>query len=429
MTTGNKKNGSPSRGGDIEPSAKAMANAQQRRAEALAKDVQKLLAKHPERADKRADVLRALLSIDDHGEAAQAAMLALAATQTPAPRRPWNETVRAAFDVMHARADGRQRPIRTPWAGVDAKIAGGWWPGLYTLASATGAGKTQWALQSAIHVARSFVREHEEHVEECARQGLPPPEGPERVAYIALELGDVELVARMLGLMAAEAGVTAEELGARHPIKWSSLYFGKVPRALHGIADRFGAELESLPLHVETADAIGWSYMDLRALAKEYRPRFLVLDYSQLVSPPAENRREELRTTIGNVAKVARDLARKQGMTVLALSSTSRANYGAVDGASPEPDGGGGKKNAALPLGEGDAARLIGLGKESGEIEFTADVVLALARERNNDPAAERPMWLAIAKGRGFPTGWVKMRFDGSRFTEDTDAEPKGWKA
>jgi replicative DNA helicase len=424
-----KKDGSPSRGGDIELSAKAIANAQLRRADRLAKDLQKLLSEHPGRADKRADVLRALLSADDPGEAAQTAIRALETTRTAEPRRAWSETVRAAFDVMHARADGRQRPIRTPWASLDSKLAGGWWPGLYTLASATGAGKTQWALQCAIHVARSFIREHQEQMEECARHGLPPPEGPERVAYIALELGDVELVARMLGLMAADAGVTAEELGARHPIRWSSLYFGKVPKALHGIADRFGAELESLPLHVETADAIGWSYMDLRAIALDYQPRFLVLDYSQLVSPPAENRREELRQTIGNVAKVARDLARKRGMTILALSSTSRANYGTVDGASHDPDAGGGKKNAAPPLGEGDAARLIGLGKESGEIEFTADVVLALARERNSDPTAERPMWLAIAKGRGFPTGWVKMRFDGSRFTEDTENEPKGWNA
>lgn len=233
----------------------------------------------------------------------------------------------------------------------------------------------------------------------------------------------------MLGIMAAEAGVRPEDVGAKYPIRWSSLYFGKVPlETLVALHDRFGPELAALPIHVETADAIGWSYLHLRALAEQYRPRFLVLDYSQLVSPAPGKRREELRETIGNVAKVARDMARRQGLTVLALSSTARSNYGAVDGASTEPDdaSGSGKKSAkALPLGEGDAARLISLGKESGEIEFTADVVLALARARDQqEEGAERVMWLAIAKGRGHGTGWVKMLFDGSHFREP-EGEPQ----
>jgi replicative DNA helicase len=435
MTKG--KRPSPGEVSDVQVSDEAREAAELRAKERRAAQLTDLITRGTDRLDpERAMVVRAVLSEADVGDAARAAAKALDVLQAKAeaskPRPSWAETVKGAFATMGRRSQGLERPIPTPWPSVTAKIAGGWWPGLYTLASATGTGKTQWAIASAIGAARWFVKQHEEEAEERKRQGLPPPEnGPERVAYVALELGDVELVARMLGIMAAEAGIKPEDVGARHPIRWSSLFFGKVPLAtLVALEERFGAELAALPLHVETADAIGWSYLDLRALAERYRPRFLVLDYSQLVSPAPGKRREELRETIGNVAKVARDMARRQGLTVLALSSTARSNYGAVDGASAEPDEANGKKSKGVALGEGDAARLIGLGKESGEIEFTADVVLALARPRDQpEDGDERVMWLAIAKGRGHGTGWVKMLFDGSRYRdpEAQDRPPEEW--
>jgi replicative DNA helicase len=420
---------------DVQVSDEARKAAEHRAREQRAARLADFLTRGAARLDpERELVIRALLSEADPGEAARTAGKALDAMQAKADaaKSPptWPETVRKALHTMARRSQGLERPIPTPWPGVNEKIAGGWWPGLYTLASATGTGKTQWAIASAIGAARWFVREHEEEAEERKRQGLPPPEnGPQRVAYVALELGAVELVARMLGIMAAEAGVKPEEVGAKYPIRWSSLFFGKVPlETLVALEKLFGRELAALPLHVETADAIGWSYLDLRALAERHHPRFLVLDYTQLVSPAPGKRREELRETIGNVAKVARDMARRQGLTVLALSSTARSNYGAVDGASAEPDDGGGKKSKSLALGEGDAARLTSLGKESGEIEFTADVVLALARSREQqEQGDDRVTWLAIAKGRGHGTGWVKMLFDGSRYCEPQRDEQAGW--
>jgi hypothetical protein len=63
---------------------------------------------------------------------------------------------------------------------------------------------------------------------------------------------------------------------------------------------------------------------------------------------------------------------------------------------------------------------LADLGKESGDLEFTVDCALVLAREPFDEgrSASERATWLAVAKGRGFPTGWAKMRFDGNRFED-----------
>ena len=362
----------------------------------------------------------------------------------PAPPKPltFPERVTSAIAVMRRRSTGEEWATPTPWGSVNLAMRGGFWPGLYTLTSASGMGKTQWAIECALHAAETYARA----ALEASRPGAPVV--PDRVAYIALELGDVDLVARFLGLMAAneperlicegkpeyQARAEMRDAGLEG-LRWSDLFFGVDPhtaapaparrRVLEEVTRRFSERLAALPIHVETADAIGWSYRNLQEIVREQRPRLVVLDYSQLVAAPPETR-EELRQTIGNVAKVARDLARQPGgPAILALSSTARANYGSVDGTDGKAPG----------LGHGaDPSRLIGLGKESGELEFTADAVLALAREpipeniaKDPDPAArraflrERSTWLAIAKGRGFPPGWVEMIFDGSRFSEKLD--------
>src|SRR6185295_16153884 len=110
-------------------------------------------------------------------------------------------------------------------------------------------------------------------------------------------------------------------------------------------------------------------------------PAFVVLDYTQLAHAPP-GRREELRETIGNVAKVARSLAQK-GIAVLALSSTARTNYDRVNG---KPDAAANTKPKGRPpiepgKNDVDAAEYIDLGKDAGELEFTADVVMALVRD------------------------------------------------
>lgn len=333
-------------------------------------------------------------------------------SMTKAGPRPIGELAASAFDVMFRRASKKDRPIATPWPAVNVAMRGGFWPGLYTLTSASGMGKTQWALQCALGAARDFAENARIAREELKRQGLPEDQVVEdRVIYVALELGDVDLVARVLGLMAGTM--------------WSDFFFGKNAHSLTNAVAQHQHEMQKLPLHVEIADAIGWTYLDLLALAEKHRPKLLVLDYAQLVSAPPL-KREELRHTIGAVAKVGRDVARRFGVAVLVLCSTARINYGHVDGASASHDDKEkGSKNKAPPLGDGDAARLIGLGKESGELEFTADCVLALARERTSQDVDERRTWLAIAKGRGFPTGWIALKWDGSMYLEAEDQPSK----
>ena len=301
-----------------------------------------------------------------------------------------------AWERLLARGRGEERPIPTPWPVVDQALSGGIWPGLHVLVGGTGTGKSQWALQLALH---------------AALQGTP-------VLYIGLELGRVDLAARLLGLISHR--------------RWSRLYLGRDGQGrtttdeLDQVADRHTADIERLekaPIYLEVCPPMGWSYTELhrKALAlrelhpelagrRGSKPMLLVLDFLQLVGSP-EGGNEDLRERIGRAAYAGRAVARDLDAAVLLLSSTSRANYGALtvnDAGKREP-----------------AAALVGLGKESGEVEYAADSVLVFVRRKTEGP---RKVWsqvdVAVAKARApseallAADGWLELEFNGGRFRE-----------
>lgn len=312
--------------------------------------------------------------------------------------------VDAALARMEARASGKERPIALPWKPLNDALAGGLWPGLHVLVGNTGSGKSQLALQIAV---------------EAARNDVP-------VLYVGLELGKVDLVARLLGLMTRR--------------KWSRLYLGSGgPSELGELRDRHPevfVELGRMPFHLDVCPPMGWSYGELtrkaQALRERYperrgddgqpiagsRPMLVVLDFLQLVGSPPEAR-EDLRERIGRAAYAARAVARDLDAAVILVSSTARDNYARVDG---DKDGAKGPG-----LGEGNPARLVGLGKESGEVEYAADSVMVLCRDLGQSAQKEgddawSTLWLAIAKTRArgespeAQKGWVELRFNGGRF-------------
>ena len=298
-----------------------------------------------------------------------------------------------AVAQMLRRAMGEERPVPLPWNDLSGKMNGGLWPGCHVLVGNTGTGKSQFAIQAMLH---------------AAREGVP-------CLYIGLELDRTSLVARLLGLI----GDT----------EWSALYLGtvsldhKTAPTIGGClmeADRNIEELASLPIHLAEGDAFGWSYDRLEksaeALKASYpkaKTMFVVLDYLQLVGSPEGVFGQPIRERIGCASYAAREVAKKHNAAVLLLSSTARQNYDLVGGHTP------GKEK---PAWEGPAGRMVGLGKESGEVEFSADSVLALIREPWTD--GKRPtnglttMHLAIAKQRVGRTSWTELKFDGASFTE-----------
>lgn len=286
----------------------------------------------------------------------------------------------AATARMFDRAEGRERPLILPWPETNDALGGGLWPGLHVLVGNTGSGKSQWSLQVALHAARS--------------REVP-------VLYLGLELGQTDLVARLLGLISRQ--------------RWSDLYLGtseaRLRKAVH-----FGSELPALPFYLDVASPMGWDYSALYERAKAMRhlhpkgPLLIVLDYLQLVA--GEGR--DLRERIGRASYQARAAARDFDAVVLLLSSTARENYAGLSG----EDG--------QTLGEGSTARFVGLGKEAGEIEYAADSVLVLAAEPLKDEEKRPPVrrvFLAIAKVRAGRPGWVTLAFNGNRFFSRSQQE------
>jgi hypothetical protein len=236
---------------------------------------------------------------------------------------------------------------------------------------------------------------------------------------VALELGSAEIAARLLA-------ITMAEKEGRAPM-WSDLYLGKDAEGARRAREQYAEDLVGLPLRIEEADAGKWTAADLShrvgALRRSFDPAFstrfdrdplVILDYLQLVGP--EEERQDLRECIRTAAIKARNVAR-HGATVLLLSSVSRENAKLLR----PPTGKDADK--VEPLGTGDPSRLVGLGKESGEIEFSADTVLSLGTEAFNPRGTT--CHLAAAKVRAGLPAWVRLTFNGSSFSEAAGAAPQ----
>lgn len=300
-----------------------------------------------------------------------------------------------AFARMRRRQSGEERPIPLPWPTLAAPLGGGLWPGLHIFVGNTASGKTQWCLQTALH---------------AARQGTP-------VLYVALEAGNVEYVARCLGLLANQL--------------WSPLYHGRHDGLARLITTHTPA-LEALDVHVLFGPPHGWHAGELAKAAQALRttypepapgqkPLLVILDFLQIIGTEP-GQRQELRERIGQAAYVGRAVAREQNAAVVLASSTSRENYLRLTGRRL------GKKGVEKDekLGEGDPIRFVGLGKESGEIEYAADSVIVLTQEPWADktpPPGGTVCHLALAKVRDGKPDWVELRFDGRAFTEPKPEE------
>jgi replicative DNA helicase len=268
------------------------------------------------------------------------------------------EDLDAMVETFWARREAREGPVATPWNAVNHVLGGGLWPGMYVLVGGTGAGKTQWAVQVATHAAQHGAR----------------------VLYLALELSRQDLAARVVGALAG--------------VPWSGLLRGRLDDdALQRVHDAI-VTARTLSLHTECGVPFGYGADTLAARAWSLRPTLVVLDYLQLCSGRAG---EEPRTAVGRVSYVARTIARDLGATVLVLSSTARANYAELVNDPAK-----------------DPADLVGLGKESGEIEYAADGVLVLAR--HTEQAGRRV--LVVSKNRHGPVARAELVFTGTAFHE-----------
>jgi hypothetical protein len=322
-----------------------------------------------------------------------------AANAPPRVLRTLDELLEPALDRAERRAVGKEKPIPLPWPSVAEHFGGGLWPGVHFLVAGTGVGKTVLALQVTLH---------------AARQGFP-------ALYIGLELEATQIALRLVGEQAS--------------VPWSLLYLGKAGPAHIARAREAMPALRGLPLHVEFGRPQGWPVSELGRLADAMRAKYpaadgpgsrpflVVLDFLQIVGAEEEGRTPELRERIGRAAYFARDVASRLEAIVFVICSTARDKYALLADAC---------KAAGLEWDEDDAGRptnrgvanpdaVVGLGKESGEIESSGDSVSVLARVPGTRKGAAQDMLFVTAKGRATGGRWSPLHFTGWSYREADD--------
>lgn len=314
------------------------------------------------------------------------------------------EVLPEAFDLMDARATGKEKPIETPWADFNEQLpGGGYWPGAHVLVAGTGFGKTTATKQIALHAA--------------VVQKVP-------CGIAGLEIDPIQGALRLAGELAKES--------------WSKAWAGELKdaRPRQKMRDT-EAQLQDLPIYLESGAANGWPVSELRKFAERLReahpdgPLLIVVDFLQLIGPEPGVGRQELRERIGRAAYEARMIAVDLKATVLLISSVARESYSKVSGweilkeAGVDIDEAEGEKTV-LDRFIRSPDQLVGLGKESGEIEFAADTVtvgISLPRPKKpkgkNAIELKRQVVIAVAKLRFGSTGWCSLLFNGFRFEND----------
>lgn len=232
--------------------------------------------------------------------------------------------------------------------------------GLYLLAGGPGMGKTTLAMQIATAVAKSYS-----------------------VLYVTFENSPSNLV---LKTVTSQAEVSAQQVQRG----WADL------KALHKAANNWLPIAENIAF-IEGNSKLTLTQVRTRALQAMYKNKFakclIIVDYLQLWAKASNEFRNlgSVRERVEALGSGLREIAMRLNSPVLALASQNRS----------EGSYGGGKGKAAL-----DSL------KESGDLEYAADVVMFLtgSDERSVFPPA-RAVDLTVAKNRDGELGYIPLIF------------------
>lgn len=308
------------------------------------------------------------------------------------------DTLESSIARAQRRADGHEKPIPLPFPILAPHFGGGLWPGLHTINANTGVGKTAIALQLGAHAAKA---------------GVP-------VVYVGLELPRFDVDLR---LIAGQAN-----------IPWSSLWRGDAGAGYMDRAREAIAALRDLPFHVVDAPPHGLSPSTLlshfEAMRAGYpetdgpgsRPVLAIVDFLQLIGDEPD-RPQELRVRIGAAAYALKHAATNLGFVVVPISSVARERYKlpteirSVAGIAWDEDADGCPINRRML----NPDAIVGIGKESGELEFSADTVSALVKVPETQDRSGVDVIFATAKGRATGATWSPLHFTGHRYEECSD--------
>ncbi len=246
--------------------------------------------------------------------------------------------------------------VPSGWADLD-DLTNGFQPtDLVILAARPAMGKTALALNIALNAAG----------------------GGSTVAVFSLEMGDEQLVMRLLSMLSR---VDLRDLRRGHldDRDWDSIY---------AVQDT----LSQLPLFID--DTPGLSPTSLRAncrrLKREHGLDLVVVDYLQLMQ--SSKRTDSREQEISDISRNLKILAKELEIPVIALSQLNRKVEERTD-----------KRPKLSDL------------RESGAIEQDADMILFLYRDdvyKDKHAEPDNKAEVIIGKHRNGPTGQIMLRFD-----------------
>ena len=264
-----------------------------------------------------------------------------------------------------AQAGESEFGIKTGYPSIDNALQG-MRPGqMIVVGARPGVGKTSFALNLCTNAARAGAS----------------------VVFFSLEMSKIEIAQRLLS---AQSGVGLQEIRSAH------IQNDQWPELIRGTD-----ELSGLDIMID--DTPGTTVTEIRAKARRMlhgkKLGLVVVDYLQLLSPPAGMRRADSRATeVSEMSRGIKIMAKDLECPVIALSQLSRRVTERT-----------GKRPELSDL------------RESGAIEQDADIVILLDRSMDEEEAArdDRPDMgvtnFIIAKNRSGALGDVPLTFVGNK--------------
>ena len=270
---------------------------------------------------------------------------------------PIDEVVMQALSRIEAASQsaGSVTGVPTGFLDLDYKLAGLHGSNLVLIAARPAMGKTAFVLNIAEYVA--------------LRKNMS-------VAIFSLEMGEVELVNRLLSL---ESNVDSGHIrtGNLSDDEWEKIV-------------RSAGEIGDSNLIIDAPPSLTVS--ELRSKCRKYKMekdiKLIIIDYLQLMKGSSRAASESRQQEISEISRSLKSLARELDIPVIALSQLSRA-------VEQRPD----KRPMLSDL------------RESGAIEQDADVVMFIYRDDyyNKDSKEIGIAEINVAKQRSGPTGVVKL--------------------
>ena len=284
------------------------------------------------------------------------------------------ELIKEYYAVLNTLTNDKDatRGIPTNYSGLDRFLVGMAPGDLIIVGGRPGMGKTSFAVNIAVNVAKYQKK---------------------AVAIFSLEMTKLQLVERMLS---SEGRVDGRKL---HTGEVEEEDFNAIAKAAVG--------LSNTDIYLDEAGGI--TVMQMRSkLRRLENLGLVVIDYLQLMHSDNPRLRDNRVNEIGDITRNLKLMAKDLGVPVILCTQLSR---------SPEKRTGG---------NESKKPQLSDL-RDSGTIEQDADIVLMLYREgyyNEDDPEARSRADCLVAKNRHGETGTVHLAWEG-QYTRFTDIEKR----